>query len=184
MSAASKLSCATSETSARSCCARVTLGDIARWKATLARKSSGKTVRPTTASHGSMTIICTMPKTSMTTTPRAIGSGAKMFHVASTSALALDSSWPDGCLWCHDSGRRRYCRVTWRRYIAPRLNIAMPPASRRPMTPVTVTSTTRPRTPPMVHSCCAVTLPAAMAGVIWCSTSHPIVQAVMPVMTP
>ena len=100
-----------------------------------------------------MIIICTMPKTSMTTTPRAIGNGAKMFHVASTSALALESSWPDGCRWCHESGSRRYCRVTWRRYIAPRLYIAMPPASRRPMTPVTVTRTTSAMTPPMVQSC-------------------------------
>ena len=95
-SAASKLSCATSETSARSCWARVTRGDMWRWKTRLARNSAGKTVSPISAMTPSMKTICTIPATSMITTPRAIGSGAKTFHVASTSALALESSWPEG----------------------------------------------------------------------------------------
>ena len=92
MSAASKLSCATSLTSARSCWARETLGDMARWNTMLARNSSGKTVSPMIAMTGSTSTICTMPATSMMTTPIAIGSGAKTFQVASTSAFALDSS--------------------------------------------------------------------------------------------
>ena len=128
--------------------------------------------------------ICSTPKTSMTTTPRAIGSGPKMFQVASTSAFAFESSWPEGCLWCQLSGSRRYCRVTCRRYIAPRLNMATPPARRRPMTPRMVVSTTADMTPPINHSCPAVTERAAMAGVTARLTTKPIAAAVRLVMMP
>ena len=113
--AASKLSCATSETSARICWTRVTFGDMARWNSRFTTRSIGKTVSPIAARNGSTSTIWTAAKTSMTTTPNAIGSGWKTFHVDSTSEFALDSSWPDGCRWCQASGRRRYWRVTRRR---------------------------------------------------------------------
>ena len=72
------------------------------------------------AKIGSTSSIATSATTSITMTPRPIGSGAKTFQVASTSAFALDSSWPAGWAWCQDSGSRRYCAVTALRYIAPR----------------------------------------------------------------
>ena len=54
----------------------------------------------------------------MAITPTAIGSGIITIQVASTSALALDSSWPVGCCWCQRIGSRRYCRVTGARSVA------------------------------------------------------------------
>ncbi len=53
--------------------------------------------------------------TSIAMTPTAIGSGMNTDHVASTSALALESSWPVGWRWCHAIGREMYLRVTRRR---------------------------------------------------------------------
>ena len=85
--------------------------------------------------------------TSMTTTPSAMGSGAMTCHVASTSAFALDSSWPAGWRWCQVRGRRRYCRVTARRYRACNRYITAPPAARRTATPIDVISATRASTP-------------------------------------
>ncbi len=111
-SAPSKLSWATAETSARSCWAYVTRGDIRRWYTPLITTSAGNTASPMRASTGSVTTIATAATTSITTTPRPIGNGAKTFQVASTSAFALDSSWPVGWLWCQESGSERYCRVT------------------------------------------------------------------------
>ena len=46
--AASKLSCAMSATSARSCCARIAAGDIRRWNTTLAMTASGRTTSAAT----------------------------------------------------------------------------------------------------------------------------------------
>ena len=43
----------------------------------------------------------------MTTTPTAIGNGAIGHQAASTSALALESNSPVGCVWCQDMGNRR-----------------------------------------------------------------------------
>ena len=48
-------------------------------------------VRTTSASS-----IATMAATSIAMTPIAIGSGMNTAHAASTSALALESSWPVG----------------------------------------------------------------------------------------
>ena len=59
--------------------------------------------------------ICPTAITIIATVPTAIGSGAIGAQAASTSELALESSWPVGCCWCHDIGSRRYCRVTSRR---------------------------------------------------------------------
>jgi hypothetical protein len=81
--------------------------------------------------------------TSMTTTPIAIGSGAKICQLASTSAFALESSWPVGCRWCQASGSRRYCRVTARRYRACSRNMTAPAAARRTATPSDVSTATR-----------------------------------------
>ncbi len=44
----------------------------------------------------------------MISAPQANGSGATKNQDASTSELAFESSWPVGCRWCQDSGRRRY----------------------------------------------------------------------------
>ena len=46
--------------------------------------------------------------TIIATVPTAIGSGAIGPQAASTSELALESSWPVGCRWCHSIGSRRY----------------------------------------------------------------------------
>ena len=67
------------------------------------------------ASTGSAATIATAPTTIITRTPSDIGSGAKTCQVASTSALAVDSSRPVGYRWCQASGSRRYCRVISRR---------------------------------------------------------------------
>ncbi len=75
----------------------------------------GKTSRPTTASTRSVNSICATAITIIATVPTAIGSGAIGAQAASTSELALESSWPVGCCWCQDIGSRRYCRVTSRR---------------------------------------------------------------------
>ena len=54
--------------------------------------SSGNTTSATTPSHTSTRKIETNPNASMTATPSAIGSGWKMFQIASTSEFACDSS--------------------------------------------------------------------------------------------
>ena len=77
--------------------------------------TAGKTSRPTTASTMSANSICTTAITIIATVPTAIGSGAIGPQAASTSELALESSWPVGWRWCHSMGRRRYWRVTSRR---------------------------------------------------------------------
>ena len=137
------------------------------------------------AMTGSTSTICTMPATSMTMTPRAIGSGAKTFHVASTSALALDSSWPEGCRWCHDSGSRRYCRVTSRRKPAATLYMVKPAATRRMTTPTTLTDDDA-RRPSRRSSTAAArsTVPASTAGWISSRVTLPIAHAVSTVITP
>ena len=132
----------------------------------LARNRAGNTVRPMTAMTSSTASICTMPATSMMITPSAIGSGAKTFQVASTSAFALDSSCPDGWRWCHERGSRRYCRVTWRRKSAPTLYIVTPAATRRITTPRTLRSTTPAIHPPIATSWAVVAWPASTAGVM------------------
>ena len=53
--------------------------------------------------------------TIIATVPTAIGSGAIGAQAASTSELALESSWPVGWRWCHSIGSERYWRVTARR---------------------------------------------------------------------
>ncbi len=70
---------------------------------------------PTAASTGSASTIATPATTSMNSTPIENGSGLKTMNEASMSLLALDSSWPVGWRWCHDSGSRRYCDETRRR---------------------------------------------------------------------
>ena len=77
--------------------------------------TSGKTSRPTTAITRSVNSIWPTAITIIAIVPTAIGSGAIGAQAASTSALALESSWPVGCRWCHSIGSRRYCRVTSRR---------------------------------------------------------------------
>ncbi len=67
------------------------------------------------ASTTSVKSICATAITIIATVPTAIGSGAIGAQAASTSEFALESSWPVGCCWCQDIGRRRYCRVTSRR---------------------------------------------------------------------
>ncbi len=113
--APSKDSWATSLTSARSACARVISGDCNRWKTMLDRITSGNTSSPTSAITTSVSSICTTAITIIATVPTAIGSGAIGAQAASTSELALESSCPVGCRWCHSIGSRRYWRVTARR---------------------------------------------------------------------
>ena len=63
----------------------------------------------------SVSSIWAMAITIIASVPTAIGSGAIGAQAASTSELALESSSPVGCRWCHDIGSRRYWRVTSRR---------------------------------------------------------------------
>ncbi len=105
--APSKLSCAMLLTSPRSCCARVISGDIRREYTTVSTAIAGKTIEPTSASTGSVANSTPSETTSMNTTPTANGKGAIGYQVASTSLLALLSSSPVGCSWCHDSGSCR-----------------------------------------------------------------------------
>ncbi len=128
---------------------------------------------PTAASTGSAATIAPAATTSMTTTPRDIGSGAKTCHVASTSALAFESSWPAGCRWCQASGRRRYCRVTARRYRAWSRYIVIPAAARRVTTPTAVTTATSARAPAASATWVPVTRPAAKAGARTASVTRP-----------
>ena len=113
--APSKDSCAISLSSARSAWMRVNTGEDTRWKITLATITSGKTRSPTSAITMSAKNICATAISIIASVPTAIGSGARGSKAASTSALALDSSWPVGCCWCHDIGSSRYLRVTSRR---------------------------------------------------------------------
>ena len=114
--AASKLSCAMSATSARSCWARMAAGDIRRWNTRFATTASGRTTSAASASQTSVRNSATVATTSMTATPSANGRGLKMPVAASTSALALDSSCPVGCWRCQLIGRCRYWRVTPERW--------------------------------------------------------------------
>ena len=136
--APSKLSCAISLTSARSCWARVIRGAIRREYMKFTVKIAGNTTNPTMASTGSVRISATAVMTSMISVPQANGSGAIVYQLASTSAFALDSSVPVGCCWCQDSGSRRYCRVTRRRYAACSRYCTIPAPTRRPMIPTTL----------------------------------------------
>ena len=118
--AASKLSWATSATSARSCWARVMAGDMYFWKTRLTSTAMGRTLRAATASHTSRLNSATAAMPIMTQTPRAKGSGLNTPVAASTSELAFDRSWPAGWARCQDMGRRRYWCVTavrWRAWM-------------------------------------------------------------------
>ena len=96
LSAPSKLSWATAETSPRKACARITNGDMCRWKMVFAIIRAGSTAKPIRASTGSAAIIATAPTINITATPSDIGSGANTCQVASTSAFAVESNCPAG----------------------------------------------------------------------------------------
>ena len=98
---------ATSLSSARSACIRVNSGEESFWKIRFAMMTSGNTISPTSAMVRSTSSICATAITIIAMVPTAIGSGAIGAHAASTSLLALDSSWPVGCRWCHDIGSAR-----------------------------------------------------------------------------
>ncbi len=114
-SAPSKLSCASADSSARSCCALVIRGDIRREYATFSVKTAGNTSSPIRASTQSVKKSAVAATTTMKTTPTANGNGAIGYQTASTSLFALDSREPVGCRWCQESGSSRYLRVTRRR---------------------------------------------------------------------
>ena len=86
--------------------------------------------------------ICTTAITIIATVPTAIGSGAIGPQAASTSELALESSSPVGCRWCHSIGSERYCRVTARRLCACMRYCMMPAPSRRATMPTARSSAT------------------------------------------
>ena len=90
--AASKLSCAMSATSARSCCAWIAAGDIRRWNTRLATTASGRTTSAASASHTSVRNSSTAATTSMTDDAEREGQRVEDRVAASTSALAFDSS--------------------------------------------------------------------------------------------
>ena len=75
--------------------------------------------------------------------------------------------------------------MTRRRYVAPRLYMVTPAATRRPTTPTTLSSTTAAMTS---RRCTTAgrpsTCPAAKAGATTSSVTQPIAQAVPTVMTP
>ena len=106
--------------------------------------TAGKTSSPTIAITRSATNICATAITIIATVPTAIGSGAIGPQAASTSELALDSSSPVGCRWCHSIGRARYWRVTARRVWAC-MRYCMMPAPRRRATMPTARRIATPR---------------------------------------
>ncbi len=170
---ASKLSWATSATRARSCWACVAAGLMYRWKTTLARVASGSTVRAVRASHVSIEKSATAATRIITTTPSANGRGLNTPVAASTSELALASSCPVGWARCQDIGRRRYWRVTPRRWPAWMSAYPTPAKIRRPATPTASTTATATRTSPAVPRSPRAPLSPASAGITTRSVTMP-----------
>ncbi len=147
-------------------------------------KIAGKIVNPTSESTGSVSTSATPATNSITSTPTAIGSGAIGNHTASTSAFALDSSCPVGCRWCQDSGSRRYCLVTARRYVACSRYCMIPAPSRRATMPAALSSETPTMASPAAASAAVVVSPVRNAGSTTSSTIRPSTHAEATVITP
>ena len=147
-------------------------------------KIAGNSRNPTSESTGSVSTSATPATTSITITPTAIGSGAIGNHTASTSAFALESSCPVGCWLCHDSGSRRYCRVTSRRYLACSRYCMTPAPSRRPTIPAALSTATPRISAAAPARAPAVVSPSLNAGTITSSVIRPSTQADATVMKP
>ena len=117
-------------------------------------------------------------------TPRAIGSGAKTFQVASTSAFALDSSWPEGWRWCHDERQPEVLPGHLAAEVGADVVHGRPAAMRRMTTPTTFSTTTPATQPPMASSCDVVAWPACTAGGDLLAGHPPMAHAVRTVITP
>ena len=150
----------------------------------MATTTAGNTSAPTSAITTSARNIWTTAITIITTVPSAIGNGAIGPHAASTSALALESSWPVGWRWCHSIRRARYCRVTARRVCACIRNCMIPAPSRRATMPTARSSATPMKSAKTATSRSVPISPFSKAGSTTWSVAQPSTQASATVSVP
>ena len=128
--------------------------------------------------------ICTTAITIIATVPTAIGSGAIGPQAASTSELALESSSPVGCRWCHSIGSERYCRVTARRLCACMRYCMMPAPSRRATMPTARSRATPRKSASTATSSSVAISPFSNAGITTCWVDQPSTHASATVRAP